>query len=261
MPETMNIPLRGGDFEAEVLKDGSGPPLLYLHGAVGQKGWAPFLTALAQKFTVYAPYMPGYSKSDGLEKLDDVTDLTLYQFELLDALGVSKVHVVGHFLGGMIAAEMAALSPSYVDRLVLAAPAGTWRDANPVADLLAMTANELQHNLCSSATSSMSLSPADFEANARLKADLAADRMQDLTASGKFLWPIPDRGLKRRAYRIKAPTLVLWGENDRIIPPVYAEDFTRLISGAQVSVMPNAGHLLMIERAEVFAAAVSDFLS
>ena len=261
MPETMNISLRAGDFEAEVLKDGSGPPLLYLHGAVGQKGWAPFLDALAQKFTVYAPYMPGYSKSDGLEKLDDVTDLTLYQFELLDALGVSKVHVVGHFLGGMIAAEMAALSPSYVDRLVLAAPAGTWRDADPVADLLAMTANELQHNLCSSATSSMSLSPADFEANARLKADLAADRMQDLTAAGKFLWPIPDRGLKRRAYRIKAPTLVLWGGNDRIIPPVYAEDFTRLISGAQVSVMPNAGHLLMIERAEVFAAAVSDFLS
>ena len=86
MPETMNISLRGGEFEAEVLKDGSGPPLLYLHGAVGQKGWAPFLDALAQNFTVYAPYMPGYSKSDGLEKLDDVADLTLYQFELLDCL-------------------------------------------------------------------------------------------------------------------------------------------------------------------------------
>ncbi|MCH7842479.1 MAG: alpha/beta fold hydrolase, partial [Chloroflexi bacterium] len=107
MPETLNISLRGGDFEAEVLKDGSGPPLLYLHGAVGQKGWAPFLDALAKKFTVYAPYLPGYSKSNGLEKLDDVTDLTLYQFELLDALGVSKAHVVGHCLGGMIAAEMA----------------------------------------------------------------------------------------------------------------------------------------------------------
>ncbi|MDA0264473.1 MAG: alpha/beta fold hydrolase [Chloroflexi bacterium] len=261
MPETMNISLRGGDIEAVVLKDGSGPPLLYLHGAVGQKGWAPFLGALAKQFTVYAPYLPGYGKSNGLDKLDDVTDLTLHHFELLDALGVAKAHVVGHFLGGMIAAEMAALSPSYVDRLVLAAPAGTWRDSEPVADLLSMTANQLQDNLWSSASSSMSLSPADFEANSRLKAELAADRMQDLTAAGKFLWPIPDRGLKRRAYRIKAPTLVLWGENDRIIPPVYAEDFTRLISGAQVSVIPNAGHLLMIERAEVFAASVADFLS
>ena len=130
-----------------------------------------------------------------------------------------------------------------------------------MADLLAMTDSELQDNLWSSASSSMSLSPADFEANSRLKASLAADRMQDLTAAGKFLWPIPDRGLKRRAYRIKAPTLVLWGENDRIIPPVYAEDISALVSGSQVSVIPNAGHLLMIERAEVFAAAVSDFLS
>ena len=107
----------------------------------------------------------------------------------------------------------------------------------------------------------MSLSPADFEANSNLKAELAADRMQDLTAAGKFLWPIPDRGLKRRAYRIKAPTLVLWGENDRIIPPVYAEDFTRLVTGSELSVIRNAGHLLMIERAEVFAATVSEFLN
>ena len=261
MPETMNLTLRGGDFKAEVLKNGSGPPLLYLHGAIGQKGWAPFLDALAQKFTVYAPYLPGYSKSNGLDKLDDLTDLTLYQFELLDALGVAKAHVVGHFLGGMIAAEMAALSPSYVDHLVLAAPAGTWRDSEPAADLLSMTADELQNNLWSSASSSMSLSPADFEANSRLKAELAADRVQDLTSAGKFLWPIPDKGLKRRAYRIKAPTLILWGENDRIIPPVYAEDFSKLIPGSQVSVLPNAGHLLMIERAEVFAGAVTDFLS
>ena len=261
MPETINLTLRGGDFEAEVLTDGSGPPLLYLHGAIGQKGWAPFLDSLAQRFTVFAPYLPGYSKSTGLDKLDDVTDLTLYQFELLDALGVSKAHVVGHFLGGMIAAEMAALSPSYVDRLVLAAPAGTWRDSDPVADLLSMTTDDLQNNLWSSASSSMSLSPADFEANSRLKEELAADRMQDLTAAGKFLWPIPDRGLKRRAYRIKAQTLILWGVNDRIIPPVYAEDFSKLVPGSQVSVLPNAGHLLMIERAEVFAGAVIDFLN
>ena len=143
----------------------------------------------------------------------------------------------------------------------MAAPAGTWRDSDPVADLLSMTDSELGNSLWSSATSSMSLSPADFEANSRLKASLAADRMQDLTAAGKFLWPIPDRGLKRRAYRSKAPTLILWGENDRIVPPIYAKDFSMLVPGSQVSVIPNAGHLLMIERAEVFAAAVSDFLN
>ena len=100
------------------------------------------------------------------------------------------------------------------------------------------------------------------EASARqASGDALADRLQALPAAGKFLWPIPDRGLKRRAYRIKAPTLVLWGENDRIIPAVYAEDFSKLVSGSQMSVVPNAGHLLMIERAEVFSEAVADFLN
>ena len=108
MPETMNLSLRGGDFEAVVLKEGSGPPLLYLHGAVGQKGWAPFLDALAQKFTVYAPYLPGHAKSSGLEKMNDITDLTLYQFELLDALGLSNTHVSGHFLVRLFAAALVA---------------------------------------------------------------------------------------------------------------------------------------------------------
>ena len=261
MPETLTIELRGGDFHAAVVRDGQGPPLLYLHGAIGQKGWAPFLDRLAQNFTVYAPYLPGYSSSTGLEHLDDVTDLTLYQFELLDALGVSRAHVVGHFLGGMIAAEMAAMSPSYVDRLVLASPAGLWRDNEPVADLLVLSSEELQDLLWSTASSSMSLSPADFEANSRLRDMLAADRMQDLTAAGKFTWPLPDRGLKRRAYRIKAPTMVIWGENDRINPPSYAEDFTKLITGSKATVLPNTGHLLMIERGEAFADAVTGFLS
>ena len=99
MPETINLNLRGGDFRAIVESAGDGPPLLYLHGAVGQKGWAPFLERLAQTFTVYAPVMPGYGEAAGLEHLADLTDLTLYHLALLDALGVERAHVVGHFLG------------------------------------------------------------------------------------------------------------------------------------------------------------------
>ena len=261
MPETLTLELRGGDFHAEVVRDGQGPPLVYLHGAIGQKGWAPFLAQLAQNFTVYAPFLPGFGKSTGLEHLDDITDLTLYQFELLDALGISKAHVVGHFFGGMIAAEMAAMSPSYVEKLVLAAPTGLWSDSEPVADLMALSAEELQDNLWSTASSSMGLSPADFEANAALRQVLATDRMQDLAAVGTFTWPIPDRGLKRRAYRIKAPTLLIWGEKDRINPPSYADEFQRLIPGAEVSMLPNAGHLLMLERGAAFADKVAEFLS
>ena len=253
MPETINLEMRGGDFNAIVESDGDGPPLLYLHGAVGQKGWAPFLERLSQQFTVYAPYLPGYGEATGLEHLADLTDLTLYNLELLDALGVSCAHIVGHFLGGMIAAEMAAFSPSSVSRLALVSPAGVWHDEEPVADLLALNANELTERLAATPESATSLDGVSDM--------LARDRMQDIAAAGKFLWPLPDKGLNRRAYRIKAPTLILWGEQDRINPPSYAADFQGLIAGARTGTMPNAGHLLMLEQSDAFADTVTAFLS
>ena len=255
--ETLSISFRGGDFQAEVLRSGKGPPLLYLHGAIGQKGWAPFLDHLAEEFTVYAPFIPGYSNSTGLAHLDDVFDLTLYHLELMDALGLDWAHLVGHFLGGMISAEMAAAAPGCVGRLVLVAPAGLWRDDAPVADFLAMNSAELEQHLWAERQDPGS---ADMEAAERAPELLLPERVQDLTAAGKFLWPIPDRGLKRRAYRIKAPTLILWGDEDRFAPPVYAQDFSRLIKGSDVVLMPNAGHLLMLEHPETFADSVSSFL-
>ena len=253
MPETINLEMREGDFRAVVETGGDGPPLLYLHGAVGQKGWAPFLERLSQQFTVYAPYIPGYGEASGLEHLADLTDLTLYHLELLDALGVGHAHVVGHFLGGMIAAEMAAFSPPSVGRLALASPAGVWRDEDPVADLLALNANELSERLTATPGGAASIDGlADM---------LARDRMQDIAAAGKFLWPLPDKGLNRRAYRIKAPTLILWGEQDRINPPSYAVDFQGLIAGSRTETVANAGHLLMLEQPDSFADAVAAFLN
>ena len=253
MPETINVEMRRGDFSAEVARAGKGPPLLYLHGAVGQKGWAPFLDRLSQTFTVYAPVMPGYGSARGLDHLADLTDLTLYNLELLNQLGVARPHIVGHFLGGMVAAEMAAFSPPSVNRLVLVSPAGVWRDEEPVADLLALNANELSERLTATPDGAAALDG--------LADELARDRMQDIAAAGKFLWPLPDRGLHRRAYRIKAPTLILWGEQDRINPPSYADDFQNMIVRSQTSTVSNAGHLLMLEQPDAFSHVVTAFLS
>ena len=85
--------------------------------------------------------------------------------------------------------------------------------------------------------------------------------MPDLAAAGKFLWPLPDKGLARRAYRIKAPTLILWGEQDQINPPSYADDFQRLIADSRIETLPNAGHLLMLEQLDAFANAITSFLN
>ena len=259
-PERLEISLQEGEFVAEVLRAGQGEPLVYLHGMVVRKEWAPFLDRLSGHFNVYAPYHPGYSQSRGLEHIDGVLDLALYYFDLLDALGIGEAYVVGHSLGGMVAAEMAALCRHYVKKLVMVGAAGLWRDDEPTLDFLAMTPQDLELALWAdpgSAAATQAMAQPDSE---EARDHLALDRIQDLTAAAKFLWPIPDKGLKKRLHRIESPTLILWGKQDRIIPAVYAEDFSQRISGSRLDVPPHWGHLPMLEHPEEFAGKVVEFL-
>ena len=98
--------------------------------------------------------------------------------------------------------------------------------------------------------------PTDFKA---LEA-MYVERVKRLATASKFLWPIPDRGLRKRAYRIKSPTLVLWGASDKLIPPVYAKKFTKRIANAKEQVIPEAGHMLPYEQQEAFCKADNAFL-
>jgi pimeloyl-ACP methyl ester carboxylesterase len=86
------------------------------------------------------------------------------------------------------------------------------------------------------------------------------EQIQRLSAMGKFVWPIPDKGLKRRLHRLSAPTLILWGKADRANPPAYAEEFARLIRAAAVHVLPG-GHMLHLESPDAVADAAAHFLS
>ena len=242
---------------ARYVKEGAGEPVLYLHGAIASKGWNPFLELLSQDYTVYAPLQPGFDEVEGLESISDPVDLALYYFDLLDELGLDRVNVVGHFLGGMVAAEMAALCPHYVNRLALAAPAGFWRDDAPISDIFIMSDAELRSQMWHDGDSP--------SADAALPEDRsgaeqrALERTIDLAAAGKFLWPIPDRGLGRRIHRVKAPVLLVWGEDDRIVPPVYAEEFSGRLELATTVILPQCGHLPMLERPEQLASRVTEF--
>ena len=247
--------------EIEVACKGSGEPLVYLHGAFGYRGWHPFLDALAANFTVFAPVQPGFVESaPGPDDIDDMLDLTLYHFDLLDELGLESPHIVGHFLGGMIAAEMAALRPNRVGKLALAAPSGLWLDDAPGADYFATPMDELRGILFADANSdaanAMLPEPADdLERGTRI-----LERVRSLATVGKFLWPIPDKGLKKRMRRITAPTLVVVGENDRIVPAAYGDEFARRIPGAYSQTIEGAGHMLMLEKPDEFAGVVTEFL-
>ncbi|HEX5228461.1 MAG TPA: alpha/beta hydrolase [Bryobacteraceae bacterium] len=237
---------------------GSGRPLVFLHGAGGIDMDLGFLDTLAQKFHVYAPLVPGYGDCAECEELRDMLDFTLHTWDVVDRLGIKDPILVGLSMGGMIASEMAAVAPNDVSRLALIASAGLWLDEHPIADIFAMMPYELPGYLSYDAEAGAKLMSAgtDMSDPNFLQAFLVQNARQ-LGAAGKILFPIPERGLASRLYRIKAKTVLVWGEGDKLIPPVYAQAFQRGIRNAEVVMIPQAGHVVPFEKPRDVIGAIS----
>lgn len=241
--------LRAPKVEVQVLTGGEGPDLLFLHGAGGLVAEDPFLDALAAHFRVHAPLLPGYGDSAECHEIRTMLDFTLHTHDVMSALGLVRPVVVGHSMGGMIAAEMAAVAPNDIDRLALLCPAGLWLDDYPMPDIFAMVPHELPAVLFHDveAGAAMMTAGADFSDLDFLQRFLVQNARQ-LGMAGKILFPIPDRGLAERLYRIKARTLLIWGASDRLTPLPYAEAFRDGIAGSELVVIPEAGHMVPLEQ-------------
>jgi pimeloyl-ACP methyl ester carboxylesterase len=262
MTQARTVPVWQERVRFRVLSKGSGPALVYFHGPWGLT-WDPFLDLLARDFTVHAPEHPGTTPGapDDIYQLDGLWDLVLCYDELLDALGLEQATFVGHSFGAMVACEVAASAPRRARQLVLIDPIGFWRDADPVVNWMALEPAELRRRL---------FRDPDGEAARRLFGDTddekaaAAARVRlawAMGSTGKFIWPIPDKGLKKRIHRIKAPTLLLWGKEDRLVPSVYADEFTRRLPGARLQTVDQAGHAPHLEQPETVARIVREFAS
>ena len=249
-------------IRCRVFEAGSGAPLVFFHGAGGLLRDNPFLDELAKRHHVLALEWPGYGDSTGEELLEDMLDFALHGWDVVDALGLHRPHLLGYSMGGMIAAEMACLAPHDVGRLVLASAAGLWLDDHPIPDLFAALPFEIPGLLFADPAKGAAMLTGGLDLN-----DLEAlkefyiGNARRLGMAGKILFPIPNRRLSKRLYRLAAPTLVLWGAEDRLMPPVYARRWAELCPGATVEILPDAGHMLPYERPEAFASAVSRFLS
>jgi pimeloyl-ACP methyl ester carboxylesterase len=248
-------------IRCRVLEAGSGKPLVFLHGAGGWLADNVFLDALARDFHVLAPEWPGYGESTGEERLDDMLDFALHGWDVVDALGIERPHLAGHSMGGMIAAEMACLAPRDLDRLVLASAAGLWIDAHPIPDLFALQLHEFAEMLFHDPARGAGLLTAGVDASdaAAVKQFYIAHSRR-LAMAGKILFPIPNRGVARRLYRVRAQSLVVWGASDRLMPPVYAERWVSLLPGAKTVMIEQAGHMVPWEQPDAFVRAVRTFL-
>lgn len=235
--------------------DPSASPVLYLHGTFLGNLWLDFHLALTQQFHIYAPDIPGFGLSERPDWMRDMSDYILYFRDLLDSLGLEKVALVGHSLGGWMAAELAVWYPERVSKLVLSNAAGIRVKGSPIADIFAMNAQELMMACFDDFSAAAPLMPAE------INVDYLINQYRQLTTLASLAWnPSYDPRLERRLARITCPTLIVWGENDRLIPPVYAEAFRRAIPGSEVVVLSGTGHMPMFEKAQEWSKVIGEFL-
>jgi pimeloyl-ACP methyl ester carboxylesterase len=244
-----------------VLTAGSGEPLVFLHGAGGLLADNPFLDRLAACYRVYAPEFPGYGDSTGEDLLEDMLDFALHGWDVVTALRLERPHLVGHSMGGMIAAEMAAIAPRDLQKLVLVGAAGLWLPEHPIPDLFAFLPHEYASVLFHDAEAGQAMLTGghDFSSLEAL-GDFYIANSRRMATAGRILFPIPNRRVTKRLYRVTAETLVLWGREDRLMPPVYGERWRDLIPGARLVEIEAAGHMLPYEQPEAFTQVVASFL-
>ena len=243
--------------EVHYYRAGSGTPLLYLHHIIGLAGFERALELLAESFDVIAPYAPGWGPAkDQLADVDEgPLDVTLHQCDVLDAFGLASAHVVGVSVGAWMAAELAAIAPHRVDRLVLVNPLGLWLDDVGGEDPFA------QHPGFPSKVLFADPEGRDKHLiEGRDTIDALVDELLNLRASAKFLWPIPDTGIQRRLPRIKAPTLIATSDKDVVVPEAYGPAWQAAISGSRLTTLSDAGHLAELDQPDAFARLVSEFL-
>jgi pimeloyl-ACP methyl ester carboxylesterase len=245
-----------------VWEKGSGEPVGFLPGFGGVPRWTPFLDRLAARRRVIAPSLPGFPGALGADQLDDLTDWVAATLDLLEGAGLAGADLIGASVGGMLAAEVAALSRATVKRVVLVAPFGLFDADRPTADPFAATPEEVPALLAANPAALAERHAPPEGSTLAAAEEWAIVLARAAQAAARLLWPLGDRGLVKRLHRIVAPTLVVWGTADRLIPPSYAGRFASGIQGlTEIRQVPGAGHLVDLDAPDALADLIDEFLA
>jgi pimeloyl-ACP methyl ester carboxylesterase len=240
----------------QILRGGDGPPLLFLHAAGGAGTWLPFHGLLARSFEVIAPDHPGFGGSDDLPEVEAIDDLVYHYLDVLDRLGLERVNLVGGSIGGWIAAELAVHSPQRIERLALLGATGLRVPGNMATDIFLMTPDQVVTTLYKHPEPVLQAMPAEPDV------DFILSVQRDMAAVARYGWApyLNDPKLERRLHRIAAPTLVLWADDDRVVPIEHGRRYAERIPDATLRVIEDCGHAMYFERPDAFADAVTEFL-
>jgi pimeloyl-ACP methyl ester carboxylesterase len=235
----------------EAVERGQGRPLLFLHPGIGLDPNAPVLDRLAAGARLIAPTHPGFGGSEQPRSFDTVDDLAYFYLDLLDELDLNGVTLVGVSLGGWVAAEMAVKSTARIGKLVLGNPVGIkvgGRESRDIVDIFAIP--EADFN--SLAFADPSIAARDYKAMPDAAVRIVARNRE---ATARYAWSpyMHDPKLKGRLHRIRIPTLILWGESDRILSESYGRAYCAAIPGARFEIIARAGHFPHVEQPDEFA--------
>lgn len=256
-----------------LLENGTGAPLVYLHGFADvhsvKDSWLPFHEQLAKGARVIAPAHPGCAQSDDNKDIDVIEDVVFHYLEVLDALKLDKFDLVGHCVGGWIAAELAVRHPEKIRNLVLVGASGLFVEGALIGDIFMNAQPEFGSSYAT--LREMLFSRADQPNGLEMfpdgKGELEDEvrRYQMLRLSSRIGFKPPyfyNRPLRNRLHRITSPTLVIWGEKDGFVPRSHGETYAKLIPhSGELNIISGAGHSAHVEKPEETARMVLNFLS
>ena len=242
----------------DIVERGSGRPLLFLHAGEGLAPERPWLEQLASQFRVIAPWHPGWGKSTLPDWLSSVDDLAMLYLDLADRLDLRDAILVGACFGGWIAAEMAVRNTRRFSHLALIDPLGIKHGGIHDRDITDMHAIARSDYL---ARAWADPERGTVDHTAMPETEIAA-MVRGRDAFTLFGWKpyMHNPRLKRWLHRIDRPTLLLWGEQDRIVTPAYGEGWRAAIPGARLQTIADAGHFPLWEQPEATVRALSKFV-
>ena len=247
-----------GGVALEVSIAGTGPPLLFLHGGDYFAQNHAFLERLARRWRVFAPRHPGFGGSRRPDGFRTVHDLAYLYLDMIEQQRLNDVLLIGSSFGGWIALEMCVRSINRVGRLVLIDSLGVkfgGREERDIADIYALPADDLLRRTFFDPQRWVpdygQLSDEELTAIAR-----------DREATALYGWRpyMHNPGLRQWLHRVRAPALVLWGENDGIVRPGYGEELCRALPDARFATIRQAGHYPQIERPEEVTEVIEGFV-
>ncbi len=252
------ISVAGTDLQ--VLKAGAGPALIIFHDEMGQHAWLRYQEALSEHFEVWAPSHPGYGKSPRLDWIMTMRDMAGWYLQAFDELGIRDANVVGFSLGGWLAATIAALCPHHFRKMVLVGAAGIKPPEGEIFDMFMETASEYIK-----LTVADPLAVEEFSSvcpptpSPELAEAWEVAREQSVRLSWRPY--MHDPALPRLLRRVATiPTLLVWGDQDRIVPLSAGEAYRKAISGSELRIIDGSGHRPEVEATEKFLSVVLDFL-